>query len=89
MGRLAIDVETVRLTAGGEVSMLGDAVPGDVHGARVVARWTLERADGGTPRSGPTFLSLERRGGRWWIAEDVSMEAPVSNPARIGPGTPP
>jgi uncharacterized protein (TIGR02246 family) len=83
MGQLAIDVETVRLTAGGEVSMLGDAVPGDVHGARVVARWTLEKADGSAPRSGPTFLSLERRGGRWWIAEDVSMEGPAKAPAPL------
>jgi uncharacterized protein (TIGR02246 family) len=74
MGRLAIEVEELRLTAGGEVSMLGDAVPGDVHGARAVARWTLVREEAPAPRSGPTLIVLERKGGRWWIVEDASME---------------
>ena len=74
LGKLAIDVEELRLTAGGEVSMLGDAVTGDVHGARVVARWTLVRDDAAAPRSGPTLIVFERKGGRWWIVEDASME---------------
>lgn len=77
MGRLTLEIETLRLSAGGEVSMLGDAVPGDVHGARVVARWTLHRDDGAVPvaRVGPTLIVLVRRDGRWWITEDASMEA--------------
>jgi uncharacterized protein (TIGR02246 family) len=81
MGKLTLDVEELRLTAGGEVSMLGDAVPGDVHGARVLATWTLVRDDLPAPRSGPTLVVLERRQGRWWIAEDASMEAEAPQPA--------
>ena len=64
----------LRLTAGGEVSMLGDAVPGDVHGARAVARWTIVREGSPVPLSGPTLIILERKQGRWWIVEDASME---------------
>ncbi len=77
MGRLTLEVEKIRLTAGGEVSMLGDAVPGEVHGARVLASWTLtsETPAGLLSRHGPTLLVLERRQGRWWIAEDASMES--------------
>ncbi len=77
MGRLELEVERLRLTAGGEVSMLGDAVPGEVHGARVLARWTLTREtpEGPVSRSGPTLIVFERRQGRWWIVEDASMEA--------------
>ena len=76
MGRLTLQVERLRLTAGGEVSMLGDAVPGEVHGARVLARWTLTREtpEGPESRSGPTLIVFERRQGRWWIVEDASME---------------
>ncbi|MGE0640582.1 MAG: SgcJ/EcaC family oxidoreductase [Thermoanaerobaculia bacterium] len=74
MGRLRLELSDVRLTAGGEVSMLGDAVPGRVHGARVLARWTLTRDDGAPARSGPTLIVLERRDGTWRIVEDASME---------------
>lgn len=75
MGSLTLDVIELRLTAGGEVSMLGDARPGDVHGARVVARWTLSYpADAEREEAtGLTLIVLERRGGRWWIVEDASM----------------
>lgn len=77
MGKLTLDVERIRLSAGGEVSMLGDAVPGDVHGARVLAEWTLisETPAGSVSRHGPTLIVLERRQGRWWISEDASMES--------------
>lgn len=75
MGTLALDVIELRLTAGGEVSMLGDARPGDVHGARVVARWTLSYpADSGREEAtGLTLIVFERRRGEWLIVEDASM----------------
>ncbi len=75
MGTLVLDVIELRLTAGGEVSMLGDAVPGDVHGARVVARWTLSYPEGSgrEEATGLTLIVLERRGGEWLIVEDASM----------------
>lgn len=75
MGTLKLDVIELRLTAGGEVSMLGDARPGDVHGARVVARWTLSYpADSGREEAtGLTLIVFERRGGEWRIVEDASM----------------
>ena len=75
MGRLSLDVIELRLTAGGEVSMLGDAVPGDVHGARVVARWTLAYPEAAEREeaTGLTLIVFERRGGEWRIVEDASM----------------
>lgn len=75
MGHLTLDVIELRLTAGGEVSMLGDARPGDVHGARVVARWTLSYPEEAErdEATGLTLIVLERRDGRWWIVEDASM----------------
>jgi uncharacterized protein (TIGR02246 family) len=75
MGRLSLDVIEFRLTAGGEVSMLGDAVPGDLHGARVVARWTLAYPEAAEREeaTGLTLIVFERRGGEWRIVEDASM----------------
>lgn len=75
MGTLVLDVIELRLTAGGEVSMLGDAVPGDVHGARVVARWTLSYPEGSgrEEATGLTLIVFERRRGEWLIVEDASM----------------
>lgn len=75
MGRLTLEVIELRLTAGGEVSMLGDAVPGDVHGARVVARWTLSYPEGSDREeaTGLTLIVFARRGGEWRIVEDASM----------------
>ena len=86
MGRLTLEIEEIRLTAGGEVSMLGDAVPGRVHGARVLARWTLVREGEQISRSGPTLVNLERRAGRWWIVEDASMEEESHEPDAAGSG---
>lgn len=75
MGRLTLDVEELRLTTGPEVSMLGDARPGDVHGARVVARWTLEYPDDLSRETltGLTLIVFERRPDGWVIVEDASM----------------
>jgi hypothetical protein len=55
--------------------MLGDAVPGDVHGARVVARWTLAYPEAAEREeaTGLTLIVFERRGGEWRIVEDASM----------------
>ena len=54
------------------------AVPGDVHGASVLARWTLTYA-GKPPATGLTLIVLRPRPGaaegtpRWEILQDASM----------------
>lgn len=40
---------------------LGDATPGAIHSATVVARWSLQR-EGLDEASGHTLLALQRRG---------------------------
>ena len=75
MGRLSLDVIELRLTPGGVAPGPGCGAAGEVHGARVVARWTLgypedaEREEA----TGLTLIVFERRGGEWWIVEDASM----------------
>jgi hypothetical protein len=54
------------------VTPLGDATPGGVHGASVVARWSLRR-DGAAPASGHTLLVLRRSGNAWRIVHDASL----------------
>jgi hypothetical protein len=54
------------------------AVPGGVHGASVLARWTLTRV-GKPPATGLTLLTFRPRPGaadgqpRWEILQDASM----------------
>jgi uncharacterized protein (TIGR02246 family) len=72
MGTLSFEVVEVRVVWGPEITPLGDATPGAIHGASVVAKWTLARADGST-RSGHTLLALRRSGGAWRIVHDASM----------------
>lgn len=72
MGRLAFEVQEVRFAGGREVSLLGDAVPGRVHGMSVVARWRLSYPDR-PEASGMTLLVLAREGGRWVVVQDASM----------------
>ncbi len=72
MGTLSLDPVEVRLDWGPGVTMLGDVAPSRIHGASVVARWTLARADGSAD-SGLTLLVLHRFGARWLIVQDASM----------------
>jgi peptidoglycan/xylan/chitin deacetylase (PgdA/CDA1 family)/ketosteroid isomerase-like protein len=72
MGTLKLEVLDVAEVWGPEVTQLGDATPGAVHGARVLARWSLRRE--GQPESGGhTLLFLERRGAEWRITHDASL----------------
>jgi peptidoglycan/xylan/chitin deacetylase (PgdA/CDA1 family)/ketosteroid isomerase-like protein len=73
MGSLSLDTVQLRLITGTEVSMLGDAAPGRVHGASVVARWRLEYSDGREPASGLTLLVLHRTPAGWRVVHDASM----------------
>jgi hypothetical protein len=72
MGALALDVLDVRPTWGREVTPLGDAVPGRIHGVAVVARWTLSYPDRAAA-TGLTLLVLERRREGYRIVRDASM----------------
>jgi peptidoglycan/xylan/chitin deacetylase (PgdA/CDA1 family)/ketosteroid isomerase-like protein len=72
MGTLALEVVEIRDLWGPEITPLGDATPGDVHGASVVARWSLRR-QGAPPASGHTLLVLQRSGRTWRIVHDASM----------------
>ena len=72
MGALAFEVVEVRDLWGQEVTPLGDATPGNVHSASVVARWTLRRP-GQPDATGHTLLVLRRALGAWRIVHDASM----------------
>ena len=72
MGALDLEIVEVQDIWGPEITPLMDATPGAVHGASVVARWTLRRADG-SPTSGHTLLVLRRQGSAWQIVHDASM----------------
>jgi peptidoglycan/xylan/chitin deacetylase (PgdA/CDA1 family)/ketosteroid isomerase-like protein len=72
MGTLSLDILDFRPTWGMEVTPLGDAVPGRIQGASVLARWTLTTS-GAPPASGLTLLVLEPRKDGWLIVRDASM----------------
>jgi len=73
MGTLSLDVVSIDFATGMEVTTLGDAVPSDLHGASLVARWTLA-GPGKDPATGLTLLTFRRRtGGKWEIVHDASM----------------
>lgn len=72
MGKLTLEVIELRSTWGPEVTPLGDATPGNIHSASVVARWSLQRT-GQPEASGHTLLVLERTGDTWRIVQDASM----------------
>lgn len=72
MGTLDFEVVELKDLWGPEVTPLGDATPGAVHGASVVARWTLRR-EGAAPTSGRTLMVLQRAGSTWRIVHDASM----------------
>jgi uncharacterized protein (TIGR02246 family) len=72
MGHLTLQVLELRPLWGPEVTPLGDATPGNVHTATVVARWTLAR-EGQEEASGHTMLVLQRGPDGWKIVQDASM----------------
>jgi uncharacterized protein (TIGR02246 family) len=72
MGALSFEVVEVREMWGPEITPLGDATPGNVHAASVVARWTLRR-ETGEPSSGLTLLVLRKALGAWRIVHDASL----------------
>jgi peptidoglycan/xylan/chitin deacetylase (PgdA/CDA1 family) len=75
MGTLTLEVQEVRPVQGTEVTPLGDARPGRVHGLSMVARWKL--AYPGQPdkktAEGLTLLVFRRQGDTWEIVQDASM----------------
>ena len=72
MGTLQLEIVEIRDVWGPEVTPLGDATPGDVHGASVVARWSLQR-EAAASTSGHTLIVLQRSGSTWRIVHDASM----------------
>jgi peptidoglycan/xylan/chitin deacetylase (PgdA/CDA1 family)/ketosteroid isomerase-like protein len=72
MGTLDLEVVELRDVWGPEVTPLGDATPGAVHGVSVVARWSLRR-EGAPAATGHTLLVLRRTGDAWRIVQDASM----------------
>jgi len=72
MGQLSLEIIDLRLGSGSEVSMLGDAMPGRVHAASVLARWTLRREDG-DGATGLTLLGLRRTPDGWKVVHDASF----------------
>lgn len=73
MGTLQLEVLETRTARGTEISLLGDARPSRVHGAAVVARWSLSFPDR-EPATGSTLIVLRRAAdGTWLIVQDASM----------------
>jgi peptidoglycan-N-acetylglucosamine deacetylase len=72
MGTLRLEIEEVRPIWGMEVLPSDDAVPGAIHGATVVARWSLTYTDR-KEASGRTLLVFQHVRGRWEIVQDASM----------------
>jgi peptidoglycan/xylan/chitin deacetylase (PgdA/CDA1 family) len=77
-GTLSFAIEETRLSAGLEVTPFGAAVPGDAHGASILARWTLTHA-GKPPATGLTLIVLRPKPAaaegqpRWEITQDASF----------------
>lgn len=72
MGTLSLDLLEFNPARGVEISMLGDSRPGSIHGASVVARWTLSYPDR-EDSTGLTLLAMRREDSRWIIVHDASM----------------
>ncbi len=77
-GTLSFTIEETQLASGLEITPFDAAVPGGVHGASVLARWTLTYA-GKPPATGLTLLTFRPRPGaakgqpRWEILQDASF----------------
>jgi hypothetical protein len=72
MGHLSFEVVETRPISGVEITMLGDAAPGSVHGVSAVARWRLSYEDR-DPAEGWTLIVLRRRGDGWEMVQDASL----------------
>jgi len=73
MGRLELEILELRLATGIESSAFGDRRLSGVHGASVVARWSLSYPDR-DELTGLTLLVLSKNGaGEWRIVQDASM----------------
>ena len=77
-GTLSFEIVETELAAGLEVTPFNAALPGGVHGASVLARWTLTYA-GKPPATGLTLIVFRPRPGaaegppRWEILQDASF----------------
>ena len=77
-GTLSFGIVETELAAGLEVTPFNAALPGNVHGASVLARWTLTYA-GKPPATGLTLIVFRPRPGaaegtpRWEIVQDASF----------------
>jgi hypothetical protein len=72
MGHLALEILEARPIWGMETDPQLNAVPGDIQGMTVAARWTLAYS-GKAPATGLTLLVLRPRGDSWAIVQDASM----------------
>jgi uncharacterized protein (TIGR02246 family) len=72
MGTLRLDLDEIRPVWGMEITPGQDAVPGRIHGASALGRWTLSYPDK-EQAAGRTLLVLSRAGNRWTIVQDASM----------------
>jgi peptidoglycan/xylan/chitin deacetylase (PgdA/CDA1 family)/ketosteroid isomerase-like protein len=75
MGTLSLEIVEARPAQGVELTALGDACPGRVHGLSVAARWKLAYPDQPEKKTaeGLTLLVLRRHGDTWEIVQDASM----------------
>ena len=75
MGTLSLEVVEARPVQGVELTALGDARPGRVHGLSIAARWKLAYPDQPDKKTaeGLTLLVLRRHGDSWEIVQDASM----------------
>lgn len=71
-GTLSFEVLEMRMASGVEVSVFGDAVPSDVHGVSLLARWRLSYPDK-PEATGLTLLVLRPLRDSWEILQDASM----------------
>jgi peptidoglycan/xylan/chitin deacetylase (PgdA/CDA1 family) len=77
-GTLSFVIEETQLASGVESTPFNAAVPGGIHGATVLARWTLTYP-GKPPATGLTLVAVRPRPGaadgqpRWEIIQDVSF----------------
>jgi ketosteroid isomerase-like protein len=72
MGTLTLEILEFHAAHGVERSLVGTSRPSRVHGASLVARWTLSYPDR-EAATGLTLIVLERGARGWRIVQDASM----------------
>jgi peptidoglycan-N-acetylglucosamine deacetylase len=72
MGHLALEILEASPIWGMETDLLLNAVPGDMQGMTIAARWSLTYP-GKASATGLTLLILRPRGEGWAIVQDASM----------------